>query len=400
MKVAIICSGGTERLDGGGIFLKQALASLAGNEVQVIRFLIGKEGDAAYSFTSDEAFYDVPVRGPVRGLGRLRKISRVVADWFEWGVVRHVELRKSVREVSNFLTEFGPDVVLCIMNSMEPILVMQSITKTLGVPVVTMEWDPPSSIAHVLDLPRFQVGRVLNAYEDLVRKARGVGVTSDGMAETYKRRFGRDAVILRQYVDTGEISTSCSRNNERKEWLLYLAGNAYAKQEFDTFLAALDLCGWMLHGLPVTLRWLSSGAEFWAPGPCRIEFLGWQQHGRALELASQCDLGYVSYWFDPARSEEAKNCFPSKMVSYMGVGLPPFFHGPSDSSPAVFLGKYDAGHVCTKTTPDGVLDDLKIALGDLDRWQRWRELCLDVAKTEFSRATFTMRFNQLLGGDC
>ena len=398
MKVAIVCSGGAERLDGGGIFLRQALESLAGNEVRVIRFLIGSQGSPRCTKISDVVHFDVPVRGPVRGLGRLRKMSRIAADWLEWGIVRPVELRKSVRDIAGFLTEFAPDVVLCIMNSMEPILIMQSLSKVLGIPIVTMEWDPPASIAHVMNLPRFQVKKVVHAYEDLVRIARGIAVTSEGMAVTYKSRFGRDSVILRQYVETEGLRTNRVNKNERKGWLLYFAGNAYAKIEFDTFLAALDLCGWTIHGLPVTLRLLSNRAEVRTSGPCRIEFLGWQPHDRALELAAECDLGYVGYWFDPARSEEAKNCFPSKMVSYMGVGLPPFFHGPADSSPAVFLQSYEMGWICSKSSAQGVLEDLSTVLADHHRISRWREECLGIAKSEFSSKVFANRLSELLRG--
>jgi len=396
MKVAIVCSGAAERLDGGGIFLKQALDSFSGDDVRVVRFLIGKTGLPSTSEHDHIVHFDVPVRGPVRGLGLLRKISRSLADWFEWGVVRPVELRNSARDVAAFLSEFAPDVVLCIMNSMEPILVMQSISKNLARPVVTMEWDPPASIAHVMNLPRFQVGRVIRAYEDLVRKARGVAVTSEGMAETYKSRFGRDSVILRQYVETKGLCTNSFQNDERKGWLLYFAGNAYAKQEFETFLAALDLCGWTLHGLPVSLRLLGNRADYKATGPCRIEFLGWHPHDRALELAIECDLGYVGYWFDPARSEEAKNCFPSKMVSYMGVGLPPFFHGPADSSPAVFLNTYDVGWICSKNTAQGVLEDLTVVLADQHRLNEWRENSQKISKIEFSKSVFSERLSSLL----
>ena len=398
MKIVILCSGGAERLDGGGIFLRQAIDSLAGNDVRVIRFLIGRQGSSYSSWINSVEHLDVPVRGSVRGLGRLRKMSKVVADCFEWGVVRHIELRKSVRVVANYLTEFAPDVILCIMNSMEPILVMGTITKILSVPVVTMEWDPPKSIAHGLDLPHFQVNRVEGAYEELVCNARGVGVTSEGMAETYKQRFGRDAVVLRQYVDYANEETTFRKTQERKEWLIFYAGSIYAKNEFATFLSALDLCNWTLLGYPVRLRWLGSGGEFRVSGPCRIEFLGWQPQDRVLALAGECDLGYVAYWFDSARSEETKNCFPSKIVSYMGVGLPPFFHGPVDSSPANFLRKFGAGFVCDKETAEGVLDCLKEALGNPDRWEDWRRKCFDVAKNEFSTDTFTHRLESLLGG--
>jgi hypothetical protein len=133
-----------------------------------------------------------------------------------------------------------------------------------------------------------------------------------------------------------------------------------------------------------------------ASGPCRIEFFGWQPHDRALELAAECDLGYLGYWFDPIRSEEAKNCFPSKMVSYMGAGLPSFFHGPSYSSPAFFLRMYDVGWICNKNTAQGILDDLAAVLSNQQRLKEWRKNSQKISAIEFSKSVFSKRLASLL----
>jgi glycosyltransferase involved in cell wall biosynthesis len=133
-----------------------------------------------------------------------------------------------------------------------------------------------------------------------------------------------------------------------------------------------------------------------ATGPRKIEFLGWRPFQEALELASDCDLGYVSYWFDPGRALEAECCFPSKMISYMGVGLVPFFHGPLNAGPALFLRKFNAGYVCAEQSPEGVLRDLTAALSNpIEHATRGRR-CLDVATAEFSPGTFSGRLHKLL----
>jgi hypothetical protein len=175
-----------------------------------------------------------------------------------------------------------------------------------------------------------------------------------------------------------------------------VGGNIYAQREFDMFLSALDLGGWSLHGRPVRLRWLGPGRTVSSARPRMIEFLGWRPFQEALELASDCDLGYVSYWFDAKRALESECCFPSKMISYMGVGLPPFFHGPANAGPALFLRKFNTGYICSEQSPEAVLRDLTAALADpVEHAARGRR-CLELAMTEFSSQTFSMRLRHLL----
>ena len=101
--------------------------------------------------------------------------------------------------------------------------------------------------------------------------------------------------------------------------------------------------------------------------------------------------------FDPARAEEAKDNFPSKMMSYLGIGLPPFFHGPADSGPARFVRRHNADHVCSQQVPQLILDEMASALGNPRRSEAWRQRCLSLAATEFSTQVPTGRLNALLG---
>lgn len=397
MKVAVLASGGPDRHDGGGVFLGQVLTSLADHDVRMVRVDVGDAGRPR-GVPGQVPTLAVPVRGPVRGLGRARALNRRAADRIEWSVIREVQLRRAARAIGRTLVEFEPDVLLCVLSSLETILLAQRLLRGRRVRFVTMEWDPPVSMEHVLDVPRFALRRILRTQEEIVRRAGGVAVTSEGMAATYQRKFGRSAKILRQYVDQEILPAESETSQSHKEWLIYLAGTVYATREFEVFLAALDLCGWVLHGRPIRLRWLGNGSLAETGGARRIDRLSWQPFERAVALGVGCDLGYVGYWFDPARSAETENCFPSKMISYIGAGVPPFFHGPATAGPALFLQRFGAGFVCTEESPQGVLDALQAALGDPARHARWRLACREVARREFSPRTFKERLLSVLEG--
>jgi len=398
MKIILLASGGKERSDGGGVFLEQLIGALADHELMLVELYIGSPLRVEFQ-PNDPARLQIGLRGPVQGLGWLQRLNHRVADWVEWKGVRPLQLHSRLTIALPYLAEFGADLIFGIITSMESISALERFACVLDRPLVTMEWDPPESMAHSLRLPGFQLRRTLREYERVLQRAAALAVTSEGMEERYRREFGRSSIILRQYVEPLAPPRNQSHGN-RTEWLLYIGGSIYATREFETFLAALDLCGWMLHDRPVRLRWLGAGGIVKATGPRSIEFLGWRPLAEALEFASDCDLGYVPYWFDPARSLETECCFPSKMISYLGVGLPPFFHGPGSAGPALFLRKFDAGYVCTEQTPEAVLRHLGAALADPAEHALRRSRCRQVAATEFSKEIFSTRLHRMLDEAC
>jgi len=398
MKIILVTSGGKERADGGGVFLEQLIGALAGHELMLVELYIGSTLGVKFH-SNNPARLQIGLRGPVQGLGWLQRLNRPLADWVEWNGIRPLQLRSRLTMTLPYLSEFGADLILGIITSMESISALERFAGILDLPLATMEWDPPESMAHSLKVPGFQLRRTLREYERVLRRAAALAVTSEGMEERYQRQFGRSSTILRQHVEPSALPPNGLRRDSA-EWLIYVGGSIYATHEFETFLAAIDLCRWSLHDRPVRLRWLGSGGTVRATGPRSIEFLGWRPLPEALAFASDCDLGYVPYWFDPGRALEIECCFPSKMISCLGVGLPPFFHGPSNAGPALFLRKFNAGYVCAEQTPEAVLRDLSSALADPAEHALRRRRCRHVAATEFSKETFSMRLCRLLDEAC
>jgi hypothetical protein len=398
MRIILVASGGKERTDGGGVFLEQLVGGLVNHQLMLVELKIGSDLGVQFH-PGDPARLQIGLRGPVPGLGWLQQLNRRIAGWVEWNGIRPLQLRSRLTMALPYLSEFGADLILGIITSMESISALGRFADALERPLVTMEWDPPESMAHSLKLPGVQLRRALGEYQRVLRRAAASAVTSEGMEERYRRQFGRSSVILRQYVEPPRQTLNGSRR-DRSEWLLYVGGSIYATREFETFLAALDLCGWILHDRAVRLRWLGSGATLKASGPRSIEFLGWRPFQESLEFASDCDLGYVPYWFDPGHALETECCFPSKMISYLGVGLPPFFHGPGNAGPALFLRKFNTGYVCTEQTPEAVLRDLRAALADPSEHALRRTRCREVAATQFSQQTFSTGLQKLLDEGC
>src|ERR1700722_3211813 len=378
MRILLVCSEGKDRFDGGGVFLQQLVNALADHQLFSVVLKIGSGVDIRVR--PELAGLEIGVRGPVRGLGKLERFHTGLAGQVEWRAIRPMQLRSRLALALPHIADFQADAIFGIITSTESMSALNGIVKTTGLPFATMEWDPPESQAHTLRLPSFQFRRMLREYDSLIGRATALAVTSEGMAERYQRRFGRSSIILRQCVDPGSQVLRRSKR-DRSEWIFYVGGNIYADREFEIFLSALDLGGWRVHGRPVRLRWVGPGGMVKATKPRMIEFLGWRSFPEPLELASDCDLGYVPYWFDTKRALESECCFPSKMISYIGVGLTPFFHGPANAGPALFLRRFDAGYVCSGQTPEAVLQDLTAALADPIEHASRSTRCLELTAT-------------------
>jgi hypothetical protein len=142
------------------------------------------------------------------------------------------------------------------------------------------------------------------------------------------------------------------------------AGTMYALDEWKCLLAALDLCGWKILGREVTIRVMSNALPQAGFQPVRIEYLGFRSQPETIRSLSQADFLYCPYWFDKSREVEARECFPSKLPTYLCSGRPVLFHGPEYASPASFLKPHHAAFFCHSNHPAALAQTLERASED------------------------------------
>lgn len=211
------------------------------------------------------------------------------------------------------------------------------------------------------------IGKIREAMAEVWRSAQAVYVISDEMGEEYSRRYG-----AREYaVVTDGLKTVATAPLPRpaKSLRLYFMGlfhNTYA-QNLRAVLDALKIvrsrhldweigvtcrCG----GIPVAL-----GRD-----DVPVKVLPFAGEAEVQNDMLSADLLYQPMPFQQEARAFSQFSLSTKMITYLGSGLPIFYHGRDDSAACNLLRQYDAASLCTTLDPDRIAERLLHAVANRD----------------------------------
>jgi hypothetical protein len=277
-----------------------------------------------------------------------------------------VHVREIAHRAIKFGRHFGPDRLWCVLQGQTMIRLALPVSRGLGVPLFTELWDPPTWWLRAKEVDRMAAGRVLREFERAVRASASCATASWAMAEQYKCHFGTQTIPFLPSLDLHLAMAPAKEPHPGTEFIIGMAGQLYATDEWDALTTALDSVNWKIRGRDARIRLMGRWANFQARGKLRIEFLGWRSQEETIRLLSEADVLYCPYWFDPAFETEARLSFPSKLTTYMAAGRPVLFHGPSYASPARFLEDHNAGVCCYSLEPTDICMRLDQLASDTD----------------------------------
>ena len=338
-----------------------------------------------------------PERG-FYGLGRhVTRATRRPVDRY----VRRVGSTRVADEVIRAGRELGAELLWMPLVGTTTLAIAGTVAKTLGVPLVTMVWDPPEYLlSHSYSLGGSLLDRHLEAFGTALRASARCAVMSDAMKRCYETRFGTPCVILRFGVEERLWRTKAPGPRASEEFVIGYAGSIYAKEEWASLLAALDSVGWNLVGRNIVLRVFAASVDVPpAKGPVRIDFRGWHSVESTLEELRRVDLGYLPYWFDDRYRVAVQQSFPTKFSTYFAAGCPVFYHGPRDASPTAFLERYPAGLACHSTEASDIVEALSRCVEDRQLAERSFRITRTAMEEELGQQVFRDRFASLLGVD-
>jgi hypothetical protein len=81
----------------------------------------------------------------------------------------------------------------------------------------------------------------------------------------------------------------------------------------------------------------------------------------------EADVLYLPLSIDPRYRNFAKFSLSTKMVTYLGAGLPILYHGPSEAAAAKLLGEAGASAVCASNDPQELLHALGSCITQRER---------------------------------
>jgi len=308
-------------------------------------------------------------------------------------------LTAALDTTARFARQQRVDLIWAVLNSPSAILLARPLAHALRVPLVVSVWDPPEYLADDERLEPRTRHRVLREFGRAMKSATRRAVISENMREEYRRRYGIDAIVHRHGISDELRHPPKQAPAAADRLVIGVAGNLYARREWNALLAALTLHQWRIGGRQVILRVMSSGIQATAKGPAQIEYLGWRSPEETIRLLADADVGYLPYWFDERYRLSVRLCFPTKLCTYLAAGIPTWFHGPEDSSVTRFFRSYPAGVCCHSRKPDVIAASLDRLATDGLLYSSAVAAGQAALDSELSFATFIDRFAELLSID-
>jgi len=286
-----------------------------------------------------------PVESGVQ-IGRSVFLSRL-ATIFREAKRRTIDSRRIAREAIEFARAHKCDAVWAVLQGQTMSEVAAPVARALGAPLYTMVWDPLSWWLREHQIDRVSRAFAHRAFARSMRASRACAVASPEMAQAYAERYGVRCVPVIAGRDAKRAAGPARSFRTSGEIVIGMAGQFYARQEWDQLLTALHHADWRVGTRRVRVKVFSDVTPPGEPMPGRVEYMGYrprEEVGRVL--AEEADLLYCPYPFAPHMEEVAQLSFPSKLSLYLSCGRPVLFHGPKQSAPYRYLERRAAGLLC------------------------------------------------------
>ena len=288
----------------------------------------------------------------------LRTVTSFVGEAWTAGV----RIPRISRRIVEFGSHFGANKLWCILQGQTLIRLSRSVARKLRIDLYTQIWDPPEWWLRAHTVDKISTRRIRNAFKQALWLSTTTATASWAMGKYYQGIHGVSTVPILPSLPRAVAVSPAKEVNEGTEFVIGLAGQLYAIEEWNALLNALSRREWKIGERGVRIRVFGRSISIESSEKMRIEFLGWHTQLDTIRLLSQTDVLYCPYWFDPVFELESRLSFPSKLTTYLAAGRPVFFHGPEYASPATFLRDQDSAVFCHSLESGDIVTTLEKVL--------------------------------------
>ena len=322
---------------------------------------------------------DIPIeyhKKPIEKAIRLLpgEAGESISRWLENRHEQHV-LETILPQVVEFGRRNKVDKLWCMLQGQTMVRLARPVASALGVPLYTQVWDPFGWWLRANKIDQDTSHHLLNEFDEVIRSSRACATASWAMSEEYTSKYGVKNIPVISSLSKESACPPATAPNESDEFVIGMAGQIYATEEWNALVRAIDKFNWRVDGKKIKFRILSRRRKFkilsrgmpsGVTHPQNAEYLGWLSQQDAIKALSEVDMLYVPYWFSENFREESTLAFPSKLVTYFAAGRPVMFHGPDYASPARYLEKNNAGLCCYTLEPDAIFEQIKLLATNRD----------------------------------
>ncbi|NNE34595.1 MAG: hypothetical protein HKN13_05140 [Rhodothermales bacterium] len=206
-----------------------------------------------------------------------------------------------------------------------------------------------------------------------------VFVISEAMGKEYSRRYGhRDYVVVTDGLTQVAPSPAQRRPGRLRVYMMGSAHISY-KENFQVLLEGLDKIKREHPDLEVTLT-MRGGFPFRNHSETEVTELPWGTQKDVENDLQHADVLYLPLPFPEKFAPLARFSLATKLVTYLGTGLPILYHGPAYAAAAALLAEHDAALLVDQNDRDLLVDTLLHAASNS---QSIVVNALELARTQF-----------------
>jgi hypothetical protein len=202
-------------------------------------------------------------------------------------------------------------------------------------------------------------------------------VTSNGMRDYYKKRTGRESVVIHPVIKQG-LSAAVDEFAHDKVTVGH-AGSIYATGEFIKFAEALVVYAKESRCTTEIRMWGPALKEQQLPEEVRniVTILPACEEQKLVGELARCHFLYAMYPFRPSLRIFTQTSLPTKLSTYVQAQRPILGHGPEASTLAAFLRDTQTGVMWNNTKAHDGVQSITFATRqtvDRRRWEEARDL--------------------------
>jgi hypothetical protein len=273
------------------------------------------------------------------------------------------KLPNIARKCAKFAIDNKIDKIWFVVQGQTTISLVRKVSSITKLPFCVEVWDPPEWWLHDSKFDPITSRLVLVEFGKALKEASKCITTSKEMAKEYNKKYRANCVAMMPGLDVDKNLKK--RISSKDEFIIAITGQIYAIEEFNSFVRALSIKKWKYHNKKIILRLYGkyfNNIEF--DDSANVEIKGWVPQEQLIREISNVDLLYCPYFFSENKSYISRLSFPSKLTTYLKTGVPVLFHGPTYSSPYIFLNKYKASYFCNTLDPKNISKCTDKIIGD------------------------------------
>lgn len=311
---------------------------------------------------------------PFRVAGRRFKI--VDHFWQKFGY--RLEARTNAWAASLAARSFGAQAIWAIMD-LKTLHALDRFMDICPIPIHLSVHDDPIIFSKFRNY-HWRSTEIDEVFARCLRRARSCDCISERLSKHYQEKYQVEPFVLTRGVDLRDHDRSLVTRSFQDRISIVLSGHLYCPAPWPQNL--LEALAIMRNdkNLPVELH--VTGDSFKHVGKFVFSH-GMVPEVKYEELLRKMDIGYASSPLTPSGRELAATSFHTKVVTYIGAGLPFLYHGPQDSTVGDLLQEYQCGVIVESQ------DSREIMAGFLkviENYESMRQECCRAARECFDIA--------------